>query len=748
MRLKDTAQIVPCPRQGFVARRRYLLGGLALAAGFVLAFLFWSSGTPRSEMADPIGYDVALVLAGGFILLFLLGCFMQVLASTHQKAFGLTHEMLASLHENERHAQRLSVVARRTENAVIIFQPDGAIEWVNSAFLRLMQHREEDVLGQNLWTILHAPEEEANRMAYLRGQLREGGGFQGEIVLYDKSRQRHVVIMEVRPILNETNELSGFVVILNDITSRAAAESALRESEHFATYTVDALAEHVCIIKEDGRVLAVNRAWHEFAKQNAATMSAVSEGTNYLKVCAAADNAGLEDGARMAKAINDIITGKHTSLELEYPCDSPTERRWFSARVTRFAGDGPIRVVIAHQNITERKLIEEELRQQKEILSSVLEHIPYSIFWKDRNLIYLGCNRNFAHEAGLSSPREIIGKSDYDLPWKREEAECYRRGDQLVMQEGRAKHNIEETQLRGDGSEVVILTSKVPLRDSTGRVIGILGIYLDLTERKRQEEIERDRKSLREAVTSFERVLGVVGHELRTPLASVRAIAELLITDVMNVDETQKFLQSLHDETILMTGVVNDLLEVARLNSGTARWNWGEVVVERVAEAALTSVRPLMDLHRVSLNLDVKPESLTMLGDADAIRRLILNLVNNATKNTTDGSITVRVRRVFQNNQFWVELHVIDTGRGMNRETAARLGEAFALNSGVVGESHVQGSGLGLAVCKGIVAAHGGTISVSSILNKGTTIKVLLRKELADAITDTGSIRIAMEEMT
>jgi len=131
---------------------------------------------------------------------------------------------------------------------------------------------------------------------------------------------------------------------------------------------------------------------------------------------------------------------------------------------------------------------EQSLQHGKQLLRSIIDHIPQVVFWKDRNSVYLGCNKSFADSAGLASPIDVVGKNDFDLPWKTEESEWYRKCDQEVISCGQPLLNVEESQRKSDGSEVVIETSKVPLREPDGNIIGILGIYSDITGRKRKEE--------------------------------------------------------------------------------------------------------------------------------------------------------------------------------------------------------------------------------------------------------------------
>lgn len=139
------------------------------------------------------------------------------------------------------------------------------------------------------------------------------------------------------------------------------------------------------------------------------------------------------------------------------------------------------------QDVTERKRAEEELYQSRQMLQSILDTIPQRVFWKDRNFSYLGCNKPFAIDAGLKDPAEIIGKNDYELAWK-ETAELYRADDKVVMGQATPRLNFDEMQNRPDGSLWWMRTSKLPLRDREGKVIGVIGTSEDITERKQAEE--------------------------------------------------------------------------------------------------------------------------------------------------------------------------------------------------------------------------------------------------------------------
>ncbi|SDH86424.1 response regulator [Propionivibrio dicarboxylicus] len=150
------------------------------------------------------------------------------------------------------------------------------------------------------------------------------------------------------------------------VTARQQTIHALTVSENFAKATIDAVAKNLCVLDKTGRILAVNKAWRDFYDSNHPPSGHQNYGIglNYLSICRSTIGPEADDAQQMAEGILKVITGQVDVFGLEYPCNSPTEQRWFQARVTRFHGDSG-NVVIAHENITERKRAEQELERYR-----------------------------------------------------------------------------------------------------------------------------------------------------------------------------------------------------------------------------------------------------------------------------------------------------------------------------------------------------------------------------------------------
>ena len=171
----------------------------------------------------------------------------------------------------------------------------------------------------------------------------------------------------------------------------------------------------------------------------------------------------------------------------------------FYARLSTQISEMGYRNLQLTQALASQKRAEEDLRDSKQIIEGIIHAIPARVFWKDRNLVFLGCNEMFARDAGFASSQDVVGKDDFQMVW-REQAELYRADDRQVIESGRAKLLIEEPQTTPDGRTLALLTSKMPLRNAKGEIIGVLGTYLDVTERKQAE------KALKESEERFQQV--------------------------------------------------------------------------------------------------------------------------------------------------------------------------------------------------------------------------------------------------
>jgi diguanylate cyclase (GGDEF)-like protein/PAS domain S-box-containing protein len=285
------------------------------------------------------------------------------------------------------------------------------------------------------------------------------------------------VSLSVSPIKDSTGLITGASAIARDITLRKRAEEQLK----LQSAVLEAAANAIVITDFEGTIVWANHAFT--AMTGYSKEEALGNNLRLLK-------SGEQPESYYAELWSTISSGKVWQGEIvnrRKDGTTYTEEMTITP-VSRDVGNPADRYFIAiKQDITERKRAEEELYRAHQMLQTILNTIPQRVFWKDRNCTYVGCNRAFATDAGLNNPAEIIGKSDFDLVWS-ETAEVYRTDDKLVMEQGSAKLGYEEMQDRADRGRVWLRTSKLPLWDREGKVIGVIGTYEDITARKLAEE--------------------------------------------------------------------------------------------------------------------------------------------------------------------------------------------------------------------------------------------------------------------
>ncbi|MBW4681645.1 MAG: PAS domain S-box protein [Microcoleus vaginatus WJT46-NPBG5] len=374
-----------------------------------------------------------------------------------------------------------------TQSASICrFLIGGTLTFVNHACCEYFGKTPEQLLGENFFS-LFPEKEQANIQQNLVFITLENPNKTLDFFASELNGNTCCQRWTIRGIFNSEGLPVEFQAVGEDMTAQVQAEAALREKQHLLERIAEATPSIVYLydlIKEQN--IYLNRAMFATLGYTPAQIQAM--GATFLS-----EVMHPEDFAKVQINFENLAKAKEGEIvEGEYRMRHANgEWRWFYSRDTVFAhtADGcPHLLLGISEDITERKQTELDLRSSRQMLHLVLDNIPQAIFWKDRNSVYLGGNRLFAKDAGLDSVENIAGKTDYDLAWRKEEADFFREWDRQVMETDTPQYHIIETQLEADGKQAWIDTNKVPLHDASGQVIGILGTYEDITERKQMEK--------------------------------------------------------------------------------------------------------------------------------------------------------------------------------------------------------------------------------------------------------------------
>ncbi len=300
-----------------------------------------------------------------------------------------------------------------------------------------------------------------------------------------------------------------------------AAEGARSAAESFAYATLDALSEQVTVLDARGNILAVNRAWREFAGANSTAPAGLCEGANYFAACAGATGEGAEYAARFAAGLRAVIEGRSEESTLEYPCHSPAERRWFIARAKRFEFEDEPRAVVTHANITARRLAEERLREGEARYRLLLEQASDGIHTYDTRGNIIETNSKLCEMLGYTR-EELLRLNVTELIPPADLAAAPVRFDRLQAGETMLT---ERRLLHKDGTFLPV--------EISGRMIheGVLqSIIRDISERKRAEE------ALREAYGELERRV----EERTAELARANETLKAEVAERQRVEEARR----------------------------------------------------------------------------------------------------------------------------------------------------------------------------------------------------------------
>ncbi len=296
-------------------------------------------------------------------------------------------------------------------------------------------------------------------------------------------------------VVGNDGQYYGRIWAFRDITERKKDATALLESKRFLQSTLNALTSHIAILDEHGTIIEVNAAWNRFASENDFRVAHRGVGDNYLDLCDASTGKFSEEASVVAADIRAVMAGRQDEFHLEYPCHNAREQRWFVVRVTQFGGKGPVRVVVAHENITERKLAEDALRESEVRFRQIAETIQ-EVFW---------ITDTAKHQVLYISPayERIWGRSCASLqstPQNWSDAihpdDRHRVLHAAKTRQTDGTYDEEYRVIRPDESLRWIRDRAFPVRNSEGNVYRVVGVAQDITERKLSRDQLREQASL------------------------------------------------------------------------------------------------------------------------------------------------------------------------------------------------------------------------------------------------------------
>jgi PAS domain S-box-containing protein len=363
---------------------------------------------------------------------------------------------------------------------------------------------------------------------------------------------------------------------------------------------------------------------------------------------------------------------------------------------------------------------EAKLARERTMLRTLIDNLPDFIYVKDRESRYLLVNLAAARLLGVEDPEQVLGKSYYDLHSHEQALRTFSH-DQEVMCSGNAEINVQSSIVDPAGNQIDLLTTKTPLRDSDGRIIGVVGIDRDITAQlKGEAEVLRARDESEAANRAKSQFLANMSHEIRTPMNGVIGMTELLLDT--ELDALQRdYAETIRDSGTSLLTVINDILDFSKIEAGKLELEQLDVDLRDTFEdvARLLSIQAHAKGLEVTAQIDAKLPHLVK-GDAGRIRQILLNLASNAIKFTSKGEVSLEIK-VLETSELGtrVRCEVRDTGIGI---PADRLDSLFAPFMQVDSSTTRKfgGTGLGLSIVRRLVELMGGDTGVESVQGAGS----------------------------
>ncbi len=571
----------------------------------------------------------------------------------------------------------------------------------------------------------------------------------------------HTVVVktgdEIEALARQFNAMSvalkeSFAELEKRLVERQRAEESLRESEEKLRVLFDGTYDLITLTDANATTLWANPAWKDVFGE---------------------DLAGQEDPFKLippddldevAQAWTALVTRKEAikSLVYRFEVEDGGYRFFESSAYPVTIGGEPLFYVVA-RDITDRKRAEETVRESEAKYRTLVENLPQKIFHKNNDSVYVTVNENLARDLNIT-PDEMAGKTDYDF-WPRELADKYRADDKRIRESGETEH-IEEVYIQ-DGEERVVQTIKVPVRDEESNVVGILGIFWDITERKRaEEELRQHREHLEELVGTRtteldERVAEaeqlnrgmtnlleelqaakgdlestgaklqevnqelndfayVVSHDLKAPLRAVTQLAGWIATDYADAlgEGGQEMVSLLIGRTKRMHNLIQGILEYSRI--GRVKEREKEVDLNQLVPETIEMLSPPENIQ-----ITIKSELPTVMGEQVRLEQLFQNLLDNAIRfmDKPAGRVIIDCA---DEGVHWL-FSVADNGPGIEEKYHDKVFQMFQT---LAPRDELESTGVGLALVKKIVETWGGSVWVESTVGEGSTFFFTLPQEV------------------
>jgi PAS domain S-box-containing protein len=639
---------------------------------------------------------------------------------------------------------RFRIMADSCPIGIWVTDPQGGTRFANQAYREFAGWTSEQI-DPNRWKSAIHPEDAPEYLRAFDDAIQSRSPFKGEGRFLRTDGEWRWKESYAIPYLSLDGEFLGFVGTSKDVTERVQTERSLHASREFARSTIDALSSHICVLDETGTIIAVNQAWRDFAEDNNPERSGealdgdtwrsrIGEGANYVDVCRRSEDEHSSEAEEFAAGIEAVLKGECSLYSKEYPCHAPGTPRWFLGRVTRFFSSGIPRIVIEHINITERKRVEELLKQTADRLALAASAAGAGIWSRDfANGVVQWDEQMYRLHATTKDEFSPSPETFLALVHPEDRSRVDREIGSALR--GEKELDSQHRIVWPDGSIRHIRANALVRWDASGNPTEIVGTNRDITSQKEtttalfdsnlrlQEESEHALKSsfaADQANAAKSEFLANMSHEIRTPMNGVIGMVGLLL-DTELTAEQRRYAEIARASGESLLQLINDILDFSKIEAKKLELEMIDFNLRILLDHLYSILSGTAKTKGIELRCIADPPvPIQLHGALGRLLQILINLAGNAIKFTEKGGVVVSVTLEEEGeSDCRLRFSVRDTGIGIPE---GKIGLLFNMFSQVDASTTRKygGTGLGLAISKQLVELMGGSIGATSEVGKGS----------------------------
>jgi len=526
-----------------------------------------------------------------------------------------------------------------------------------------------------------------------------------------------------------------FVAVISDITSRKLVEASISESHQFLKTVFNTLHINIAILDENAMIIQTNDAWKRSDRNVPFIGMQCRVGMNYFEICSIVEDGGESHAVceAIANAINDVFLSKTPQAAFEFLYG----HYWFRFNVSPFEWPETRRVLVAFEDITSQRMSEEKVKK----LSEAVEHSPVAVIITrfDGNVEYV--NPRFETLTGYSRD-EVLGKNLRILKSGYHDEAFYRELWKTLISGDEWRGEFRNKKKNGEFYwESASITS---IKNNAGELTHFVAIKEDITERKKFEALLKNtmqqaeiaRRVAEEASAAKSNFLANMSHEIRTPMNSIIGFADVLNNTALTFEQ-KEILDYIKTSSHFLLSLINDILDLSKIEAGKFEIDNVEFELNKIIEQVISitkgnaAKKGIQFSYVIDMGINFKIE-----GDANRIRQILLNLVDNAIKFTDRlKSVKLTVSIESDSERSCVILfEVRDEGIGIAEDKISKIFQSFVQSDASITRKY-GGTGLGLTISNHLVKLMGGSgISVESAEGSGSVFYFMLKFKKGEKI--------------